>query len=82
MIRCIQIGTVTVQGELRPSHYGPTPATACVRYEGGKPVMAEFGRIVATFGLVYGRLTESKRAVQARYGAEELAEIKRWMAGE
>ena len=30
-------------------------------YEGGKPVMADFGRIATTFGVVYGRLVESKR---------------------
>lgn len=68
MTRCIQIGTVTVQGPVLPSHYGPTPSQACVRYEGGKPVMADFGRIATTFGVVYGRLVESKRGGRTSEG--------------
>lgn len=50
-IRCIQRGRATIQGRV----IGKV-VRLCVRYEGGEPVMADFGKIAVLGGVVFGRL--------------------------
>lgn len=63
MIRCIQIGTTTIQGHVLATYPDPTGEHGAIR---------SMGRVVM------GRLTPQERATpkRARYGDEELADIK------
>ena len=69
MIRCIQVGRSTIQGHVTATWPDPS---------------GEHGAILSMGRVVMGKLIPQERAPkrQARYGAEELAEIKSWMAGE
>jgi hypothetical protein len=70
MIRCIQLGHSTYQGE------------ALATWESGPK---EWGVIRCNGRLLVGELTESRPAPkprQARYDEAEIEEVRRWMARE
>ena len=111
MIRCIQIGTVTVQGNVTATYGDPLGDFGKMRAFGGEIIgrltpqergniekfdsavegVTEHERLIRAewVGFLRGRSSAFRDMAQeratpkrARYGDEELAEIKAWMAGE